>query len=625
MNSPGPMDAPDPTSISGRTGPRRFRIGIRHGLLASFGSLVMLAVLAVLGLGLWSARQSTLELLSQIAAGTRSVVLTRIDEHLQPIEVALRHLGHQMQDGSVDAADANTVLSLLSGSLAAVPQVRSFALAREDGTLHFAVRRDNGVTTNTVDAAGQPIVRDAIAGARRAVDVYWSDLIFPESAGRTLLNARYPVRFSDGGIAVLAATVQIDALSKVIEASANSLGGRAFIVYDGRSVLAHRALVEPFPGLGPSHLLPGIDEIGDPLVTAALHAPLDRQDARIAGETGLRLVEANDSRWAVVAAGLDRYGARPWQVVVALPAAGIDAELLRLRFALVAGLVVLVLAIVVAMYVARLLSAPVNRLSDAARSLENLRLADVPHLPPSLFREIDSAATAFNAMVAGLSWFERYLPRRLVERLMHMGEGHVAQSTSRDVTVMFTDIVEFTRRSSTMTAEQTASFLNEHFSVVAGCIEAEDGTIDKFIGDSVMAFWNAPDDQPDHAARACRTALAIRAAIRYANTELAARGAPVVHVRIGIATGPVVVGNIGTAGRINYTIVGETVNTANRLEQLGKTLQADVNGQDAGNGAGVTIVASTATFEACNPPVPGRRLRGQALRGIDHPVDVILL
>jgi class 3 adenylate cyclase len=129
--------------------------------------------------------------------------------------------------------------------------------------------------------------------------------------------------------------------------------------------------------------------------------------------------------------------------------------------------------------------------------------------------------------------------------------------------------------------------LNEHFAQVGGCIEAESGTIDKFIGDSVMAFWGAPEEQPDHAARACRTALAIRAAVEDGNKTKP--GTPL-RLRVGIHTGPVIVGNIGAPQRMNYTIVGDSVNIAHRLEQLGHAL-GDLK-------SAVTILLSLATHDA---------------------------
>ena len=162
------------------------------------------------------------------------------------------------------------------------------------------------------------------------------------------------------------------------------------------------------------------------------------------------------------------------------------------------------------------------------------------------------------------------MPKKIVERLIKTGEVRDTISDAREITVMFTDIAGFSAASEGMSAPEVAAFVNHHFSLVAGCIEAEDGTIDKFMGDSVMAFWGAPDLQTDSAERACRAADAIAAAVHADNKQRKAAGEPAVGIRIGIHTGPATVGNIGAARRLNYTIIGDTVNIGQRLEQLGK-------------------------------------------------------
>ena len=165
-----------------------------------------------------------------------------------------------------------------------------------------------------------------------------------------------------------------------------------------------------------------------------------------------------------------------------------------------------------------------------------------------------------------------------------------------------------------MTAPETAAYLNEHFAMLSGCVEAEGGTIDKFIGDAVMAFWGALEPVPDHAARACRAALAIREAVAADNAGRRATGTSSVRVRIGIHAGTVIVGNIGASGRVNYTIVGDTVNTANRLEQLGKEIGE--------NDADVTIILSGATVRAAGSVVRLSRFGTQRVRGRDGEVEV---
>ncbi len=169
----------------------------------------------------------------------------------------------------------------------------------------------------------------------------------------------------------------------------------------------------------------------------------------------------------------------------------------------------------------------------------------------------------------------------------------------------------------TLSAPEVAALVNRHFEIVAGCIEAEDGTVDKFIGDSVMAFRGAPEAQADAAGRACRAALAIADGIRAENVRRRARGEAPLGIRIGIHTGSATVGNIGAPGRINYTIIGDAVNVGQRLEQLGKTLSPE--------GGETTVLVSGATAAELGPdfhPVPAGK---HPVKGRSGEVDVFRL
>jgi class 3 adenylate cyclase len=257
--------------------------------------------------------------------------------------------------------------------------------------------------------------------------------------------------------------------------------------------------------------------------------------------------------------------------------------------------------------IGRGLSQRIARFADVADSVRRLDFRRAPRLPESSVREVSKAGSAFNDMIQALAWFETYLPKGIILQLMRRGADGVVSQTQA-VTVLFSDIRGFTALSDRMGPEQVASLLNEHFALVGACIEAEGGTLDKFIGDAVMAFWNAPSDQPDHAARALRAARRIAAAIADDNVRRVAGGAPPVRVSIGVHTGPVVVGNIGTPSRMNYTIVGGAVNVAARIEALAAERQGELE---------CCVYASAETLEAAAPsdgfePVGMVTLRGVA-------------
>jgi adenylate cyclase len=150
-----------------------------------------------------------------------------------------------------------------------------------------------------------------------------------------------------------------------------------------------------------------------------------------------------------------------------------------------------------------------------------------------------------------------------------LGDSDLEESSVAvcETSIMFADIVGFTARCESLPPEEVAAFLNQFFSLAADAIFEFGGTLDKFIGDAVMAFFGAPLPQADHAERAVRSALALMASLDAWNRDRAAARADPIQVRVAIHSGPVVVGDIGSAKRVDYTVLGNTVNIAARLEE----------------------------------------------------------
>jgi adenylate cyclase len=165
---------------------------------------------------------------------------------------------------------------------------------------------------------------------------------------------------------------------------------------------------------------------------------------------------------------------------------------------------------------------------------------------------------------------ERYHSPQVVEEIITdvTATGELKAARTRVVTVLFADLVGFTTWSEKMPAETLASMLTEFFTLASDAVFACGGTIDKFIGDAVMAFFGAPLEQPDHAARAVAAALKIRREVADWNRKRASRGVEPIEVRIALNTGEAIVGEIGSERRVDYTVLGNAVNVAARLEEF---------------------------------------------------------
>jgi adenylate cyclase len=257
-----------------------------------------------------------------------------------------------------------------------------------------------------------------------------------------------------------------------------------------------------------------------------------------------------------------------WSLATVIPEAEflgpVETTLRRLIVGLAVG--AFLAALLSALLARSMIAAPLTRVVDEIRHIESFALERVRR-HPSRIAEISSLSGAIAEMAAGLSAFRKFIPADLVRSLLSQGVEAKPGGAVQELTVMFIDIAGFTGLSERM-GDRVVPLLSEYLNLLSEVIVGHGGTIDKFIGDAVMAFWGAPKAQQDHALLCCRAALGCRRAIeRSGLTD--DHGQPL-QIRIGINSGRMLVGNIGSELRLNYTVIGDAVNVASRLEGANK-------------------------------------------------------
>ncbi|MBP2232366.1 class 3 adenylate cyclase [Azospirillum agricola] len=599
---------------AGRAARKRLRLPIAAVLVAGFGSLMLLAVASVLVLGLVSAGTNTFALLNDKADLALAGVEVRVRHQLDPARDMARFLAGLIERADLDPADSNAMLMTLRGALAAAPDVTGVAFLRPDLTGLRAGRLNGGLVAGPFDMQGEPdIPPEMLDGPNRSAAT-WVDPRWSKEASNSFVSLYQPVRRDGRYLGQLAVAVSLGDLSRFLSLLYVEQGLNAFVLYDHSHVLAHPALVGrsfDFSNKPDGPPLPRTDQVDDPALAALWTSgtPVQALKKRVEGKA----VSVMGDDYLFLMRAMSGYGQQDWIIGIGFRESEMNGEVRRLYKTGLVGLAILLVSVGVALYVGRKISRQVARLAEAADRVRAFEFRAIPELPDSRLREMARAASAFNAMVAGLRWFETYVPKALVLRLMRQREGLPGDagggglaSVQREVTVMFTDIRGFSRMAERMAAADTAALLNEHFTLLAACIEAEGGTVDKFIGDSLMAFWGAPEAQEDHAARALRAAHAIHQAVSADNRRRTAAGQAPIQMRIGLHSGPVVVGNIGSDSRMNYTIIGDTVNVAARIEELSAALQGE---------AEVIILTSGVTAAKGGGAAPLVRQGGRSLRG----------
>jgi adenylate cyclase len=205
--------------------------------------------------------------------------------------------------------------------------------------------------------------------------------------------------------------------------------------------------------------------------------------------------------------------------------------------------------------------------------------------------------------------FSQYVPPTVVARLVEQPELMRLGGEAREVTLMFTDLANFTTMSEMLSAEQTVEVLTAYFNTMTPIIHRHGGTVDKFIGDAVMAFWGAPLNDEQHAEHAVRAAIEMQAAMQELVRGLQARGLPPIGMRVGLHSGRAVVGNVGSDTRFSYTAIGDTVNLAARLEGANKAF-------------GTGVLMSDNTARQLPADLPMRALDDVVVKGKTEPVRV---
>ena len=549
------------------------RFSITTALMLVIGLLTLVSVGTVLGIGIWLGQKNTFALLGENAQQAVQANVNSVRQYLSPVEKEARFLAERIASGELDPGNHREMELVFTGVLAAAEQIERLMFV--DLELQAFVtryrRRFDEVNSTIVDYAGDPIVvermRELTPGAN------WGKPEWRESARKTYLDLAYPV-YRDGEFAgAIMALLPLRHLSEFISSYRLGEAGNLFVLSGRDQVLGHsrmrRNRRHTDEGESP---MPRLRKFDDP-VLAAFWNEEGRGELRrleLPEEIEGHSVDINGQRYVFIYKEITEFGPEPLIAGGYFPRSEFGEEIRRVALAMGAGGLALILALLAAIYTGRKIAKPIVDFSDAAARVRNLDLEQVDDLPGSAIRELNEQSAAFNAMLRALRWFELYVPNSIVAHLVQRGSARKTVSDARNITVMFTDIVGFSGLSEGMSATEVAELLNHHFTMIGSCIDDQGGTIDKYIGDSVMAFWGAPEKLKNRAERACQAALDIARTIRDDNARRRAKGLPPIGIRIGIHTGDVTVGNIGTPERINYTIIGDAVNIGVRLEQLGK-------------------------------------------------------
>jgi adenylate cyclase len=320
----------------------------------------------------------------------------------------------------------------------------------------------------------------------------------------------------------------------------------------------------------------------DPQKMAELQAILSRIDSKVAG--AFAVLNAGQVGPAIKSTTIDeaqeilslvtvddRFGLN-WRLLIITPKDDFIGPLRETNnFILWLLVVILPVQLLLIKAFARRISQGIEFASRSVNQIRSMRFDSTVNaeFEPKV-REIFELSEGVELLRSALQSFAYYIPVGIVRQLVESGKPLELGVEKRRLTMLFADLENFSTVSQIIPPDQLLEQLSAIFSCATSAISDEGGTVDKFIGDSVMAFWGAPSEVSDHALRGCRAALRIAARIDRLNREWREQGRPTLRIRIGLHTAEVLVGNIGTPDRLSYTAIGDGVNVASRLEGINK-------------------------------------------------------
>lgn len=624
---------------------RRRGISMRTSLVLGFGSVLLLTAAGILFNNFYTSRKVVGTLSTTILEQTRDLAELKINDFFGVVSGINRSTAVRLRNGLLPWQDWDSFRRFVLPMLQRVPQVSAVGAGDSDGNAYNLVRfgtnwhsqeirpdewgartlwkewTPNGKQVrewweeSDFDPRQRPWFTGAIEEAERdeahrsgglsVQHPFWTPPYRFFTTGEYGLTVSTRVPWTNRLNAVVYFDVDMKDLDAFVSESRPSANGFVIVLNEDLEVLGWPgrgayARANVLTGNGGVHLaadkLPGLSTLLG--LWKSRGEPDELMDYTRRGERnmwlGLRSLPAAETKF---------------HVLVGVPEDDIlgEARKERQRMAVVLAFG-LVVSVGLAFWLASVYTRPISSLVHHSEAIQRLDLSK-PQSIVSRVAEVQLLSTAQARMSSALESFSRYVPRDVIAELLRQGEAAKIGAHPAELTVLFSDIRRFTAISETLSPDDVALYLSEYFDVLHGVIERHQGTTDKFIGDAIMAFWGAPRPDEHHALNAVRAVLESRTRLDELNRRWKAVGRPEFFTTFGLATGVVVVGNVGAHNRLNYTVLGNTVNVASRCVGLGRDL-------------GCSILALESVENVTSKEIEWRRLGPVQVRGIRDPMMV---
>ncbi len=609
-------------------------VSIRWSLLRNILLLVVLLSGSILAVTFVMARGTVRRLSADLVQRTEDMAESQLRGFFEPVTHQLLVASDWSRTGLLQCREPDCFNRVLPPVMERIPQISSVNTGDEEGTGVLVLRDPDGwrnrevrrtewgarvrwtklepdltpVRTWFEDLDYDPRRRPWYEGAVGVPDgeIHWTEPYTFKTTGDPGVTASVRTLSSEGRPFVLAYDVLLKDLSRFTSGLEVSTHGLVFVVtVESRVVGLPRDPRWSDPELKQAAILESAEKIGLPSVAEITR--IGRMQSN--GERSVFDFEVGGEKWWGGLRPFRLEGGPQLYIGVGVPESDLLGDVHRQRLLiLLLTAVALAAAVVISMFLAGRYSRPLEDLARQSDRISNLDMEET-RITPSNLAEVAQLKTAQERMRSALDSFARYTPTEIVRDLLRRGEAAKIGGRTEDLTILFTDIAGFTTISEGLAADDLTAHMAEYFDVMLGALREGDATIDKLIGDAIVAFWGAPNPVPEHPRRAVEAVLECEKRLAALNRRWVEEGKPALPTRYGLATGKVVVGNIGTPSRLHYTVLGDMVNLASRLEGANKHY-------------GTHVLAEEGTVRRAGDHVLWRRVDRVAVKGRKGAVNV---
>lgn len=462
---------------------------------------------------------------------------------------------------------------------------------------NYKVLKETNNSNDTFDPRSRPWYQKALIEKNFVLSQAYEFHTFVPSKKIFGVTAVYPIYLGKNStdlLGMLSIDIKLDALSKFLAKLLISPNAKIFVFDDNHQLLATKLLANP-----------SFNQTTDinknlPWINAAF---MQHQK----NPKDLFFYDYQGIEYLAFFKELPTWVNKHWNIGIILPSSDIIGKWkYNLIISTSIAFSILFFGMVLVWFLSILISKPIERIANEAGAITSLDFSQIITLK-TYIKEISNMQNAFVSMVQSLKSFTRYISFALVKKLMSSKDiAHVGGET-KEITFLFSDINGFTALSENMNPQNLMAYLSMYFQAMTRIILKFKGTVDKYIGDGIMAFWNAPLDDQLHALHACESAILMQDILSKLNKRWQTENKPQITIRIGINTGATIVGNVGSEDRLSYTAVGDSVNLCSRLQDLNKIY-------------GSKIIVSDATYNIVKNKFKFRLLDRVIVRGKIHEI-----